>query len=112
MNLIAGARRRNICRIEHDSAKEVINCAIREYGSTDPHQQGGPERIGCWRHPKRAHMIAAEECRRQALVCRELASCTGNHRLEVCLENMARTWTLLASQTDQFDARVVEVQEG
>ena len=57
-------------------------------------------------------MFAAEECRKQASVCRELASCTGNHRLEVCLENMARTWTTLANQTDQFDARLIELQEG
>jgi hypothetical protein len=46
VNMIAGARARDICQIEAKSAEEAIKRAIREYGINDPHQRS---RLGAYR---------------------------------------------------------------
>jgi hypothetical protein len=46
VNMIAGARARDICQIEAKSAEDAIKYAIRTYAINDPHQQS---RLGAYR---------------------------------------------------------------
>jgi len=46
VNVIAGARARDICQIEAKSAEEAVKRAIKEYGISDQNQQ---QRLGAYR---------------------------------------------------------------
>jgi hypothetical protein len=57
-------------------------------------------------------MFSGPECRQQAVICREMLSSTDDHVTQSALQNMARTWTVLANQTDKYDARLAELRDG
>ena len=49
-------------------------------------------------------MPDAQECRRQAGICREQAKVSERQQKSTALGSMARSWTILANQMDRLDA--------
>jgi hypothetical protein len=49
-------------------------------------------------------MPDAQECRRQAGICREHAKVSERQQESTALGSMARSWTILANQMDRLDA--------
>jgi hypothetical protein len=48
-------------------------------------------------------VLTAEECRRHSAECRLLAEQTSNARVKTILLDMARTWTRLALEAEQWN---------